>query len=151
MSTWTDEAGRIHVGIMVAGKRVHRRLPQGASKSDAKSVEAALRREVIAPVRSSQDDPPMLRIMDLYLAHALTLRSPDTARFHALRCGLWCDGRKASEAEDVARKMIADMRGHYAPATVNRSLGAMKTALTMAYQQRMIPEDHGARSLLTTC
>jgi len=145
MSTWTDEAGRIHVGIMVAGKRVHRRLPQGASKGDAKSVEAALRREVIAPVRSSQDDPALLRIMDLYLAHALTLRSPETARFHALRCGQWCIGKKASEAEDVARKMISDMRGHYAPATVNRSLGAMKTALTMAYQQRMIPEDYGDR------
>lgn len=145
MSIWTDDAGRLHVGIMVAGKRVHRRLPEGATKGDAKSVEAELRQSVPSAVRGRRDDPPMSSVMDLYLAHALTLRSPETARFHALRCGPWCDGKKASEAEDVARKMIADMRGHYAPATVNRSLGTMKAALTMAYQQRLIPEDYGDR------
>ena len=44
VSIWTDEAGRIHVGIMVGGKRLHRRLPQGATKGDAKLVEAELRK-----------------------------------------------------------------------------------------------------------
>lgn len=47
MSIWLDKDGRLHVGIMVAGRRIHRRLPPGASKGDAKLVEAELPR--IAP------------------------------------------------------------------------------------------------------
>lgn len=81
--------------------------------------------------------------MELYLAHAKRLRSPDTATYHALRAGAWCEGKKASDAEAVAVKMIADMHGAYAPATINRTLGAIKTALTIAYKKGMIPTDYG--------
>ena len=86
MSIWTEN-GRIHVGIMVGGKRIHRRLPEGASKSDAKLIEAELRkaagtRHVVIP-----GDPPLSVVMDLYIDHAKSLRSPDTAVYHALRTG----------------------------------------------------------------
>lgn len=82
-------------------------------------------------------------VMALYMAHADTLRSPSTAKHHALRAGQWMIGKRASEAPSVARLMVADMRGAYKPATINRSLGAMKTALTLAYQKGMIPSDYG--------
>lgn len=143
MSIWTDEQGRIHVGIMVKGKRIHRSLPEGSTKSDAKQIEAELRkaagrREVIIP-----GDPSMSMVMSLYMTHANTLRSPQTAKFHALRAGAWLDGKKASEAPQVARKMISDMTGHYRPATINRSLGTIKKALTLAYHADLIPTDYG--------
>lgn len=93
MSIWTDQQGRLRVGIMVKGKRIHRRLPEGATKSDAKLVEAEMRKA--ASVKQISSDPPMPAVMDLYLAHALTLRSHETARFHALRCGAWCEGKMA--------------------------------------------------------
>lgn len=83
--------------------------------------------------------------MALYIAHAKTLRSPETAEYHALRAGPWCEDQRASDAEDVARKMIADMREAYAPATINRSLGALKSALKLAYAAKMIPENYGDR------
>lgn len=85
----------------------------------------------------------MTEIMDLYLKHCATLRSPDTARYHALRAGQWLLGKRASEAQQAAQAMIADMRGHYAAATINRSLGAIKKALTLAYLANIIPADHG--------
>lgn len=81
--------------------------------------------------------------MELYLEHAKTLRSPKTAEHHALRAGQWMIGKRASDAPAVARKMIDDMREAYKPATINRSLGAMKKALTLAYQKDMIPVDYG--------
>lgn len=145
MSIWTDAEGRTHVGIMVNGKRIHRRLPEGASKSDAKLVEAELRKSVIKRKINIPDDPMMIEIMGLYLSHAETLRSPETAKYHALRAGPWCEGRRSSEAEQIVAKMISDMRGHYAPATVNRSIGAIKAALKIAYRERMISEDLSAR------
>lgn len=87
----------------------------------------------------------MSTVMGLYLKHAETLRSPDTAKFHALRAGRWLDGVRASEAPMAMIKMVKDMRSHYAPATVNRSLGAVKAALKLAFRDGMIPEDYGAK------
>lgn len=144
MSIWTED-GRIHVGIMVEGKRIHRRLPEGATKSDAKRLEAELRRALGKKQVHIPSDPPLPEVMAMYLAHADTLRSPETAKYHALRVGPWCEGKRASEAEEVARKMVSDMRGHYAPATINRSIGALKTALKLAFDSRMIPENYGDR------
>lgn len=143
MSIWTDESGRLHVGVMVKGKRIHRRLPEGATKSDAKLIQADLRkaagrRDVIIP-----GDPPLTAIMNLYMDHADRLRSPSTAKYHATRCGPWLEGKKASEAESVAVKMIADMHGTYARGTINKSLGTIKTALTIAYQKGITPIDYG--------
>ena len=49
MSIWDDKKGRKHVGIMVDGKRIHRKLPEGATTSDAKLAEAELRTAVKCP------------------------------------------------------------------------------------------------------
>lgn len=83
----------------------------------------------------------MQEIMGLYLAHAETLRSPETAKYHAIRAGQWLIGKRASEAHICMQKMIADMYGHYKPATINRSIGAVKKALSMAFQQGLIHSD----------
>ncbi len=145
MSIWTDEKGRIHVGIMVGGKRIHRRMPEGAAKSDAKLIEAELRKSTAQRRPNIPGDPQMSEIMGLYMTHADTLRSADTAKYHALRAGPWLDGVKASDVDMAVAKMISDMRGHYKPATVNRSIGAIKSALKIAFRERMTPEDYGQR------
>lgn len=144
MSIWTDDQGRLHVGVMVKGKRIHRRLPSGASKSDAKQLEADLRKAAGRPTVAIPDDPPLELVMALYLDHAETLRSADTARFHALRAGPWCAGKRASEARDVADKMVEDMRGHYAAATINRTIGTLKAALKIAFRRRLTTVNFGA-------
>lgn len=156
MSIWTDEEGRRHVGIMVGGKRVHRILPKGASAGDAKRLEAELRAAMAQRRPSIPGDPPLTAIMQGYVEHAQTLRSPDTAVFHAARVGPWAARFRASQADECAALMVKDMRAvithkngtvgpAYAWATINRSLGTLKKALQLAWKAKTIPENYGLR------
>lgn len=144
MSIWTDKEGRLHVGVMAQGKRIHRRLPVGSSKGDAKQVEAALLQAAGRKQANIPGDPPMEFVMGLYMEHADSLRSPDTAKYHAVRVGPWIAGTRASNAEAAVKKMIKDMRKAYAPATINKSLGAIKTALRLAFDDTHTPVNYGA-------
>jgi integrase len=132
---------------MRGGKRLHRKLPEGASESDAKDVDAALRSALKkAPKQPAiPGDPPMTAVLGLYLDHAKSLRSEDTAVHHANRCGPWAEKFRASEAREMAAKMVADMREHYAPATINRSLYALRKALTLAWERGLTHENYGLR------
>jgi integrase len=127
------------------GRRIHRILPAGASSGDAKQAEAAIResigrRSVVIP-----GDPPMMCVMGLYLTHAESLRSPETAKKHAARCGQWMVGYRASQAPAAVAKMVQDMRKPYAAATINRTIGTITHALKLAWKQEIIPENYGAR------
>ena len=83
----------------------------------------------------------MAEVMGLYLQHAQTLRSPATARFHALRLGPWVDGHRASEARQVAAAATKALHAHYKPATINRSLSALQKGLHLAWEAGLTPED----------
>lgn len=147
MSIWDDKQGRKHVGIMVNGQRIHRILPQGASASDAKLVEAELRAAVArTPKRVSiPGDPPMMKILELYVEHAQTLKSADTSEHHAKRLWPWAEKYKASQAQEFADHVIKDMRDAYAHATINRSLACAKKGLWLAWRKKMTSENYGLR------
>jgi integrase len=142
VSIWRDKDGRIHVSVMVGGARVHRRLPEGSGARDAKRLEGELRAALGKRQPVIPGDPTMAQVMGLYLQHAETLRSPETARFHALRLGPWVDGKRASEARQVAAAAIKALRGHYAAATINRSLSALQKGLSLAWESGITPEDY---------
>lgn len=147
MSIWDDKQGRKHVGVMVAGKRVHRILPQGASASDAKLVEAEIRAAVARSPKQVRipGDPSMLQIIEIYMEHAKHLRSADTSKHHAGRLIPWAASFKASQAQEFADMAIKDMRDAYAHATINRSLACVKKGLEIAWRQRLTPENYGLR------
>lgn len=143
MSIWTDKEGTVHVGVMVSGARVHRRLPKGTSARDARQLEA----ELIAALGRGRapvipGDPLLAEVMGLYLQHADTLRSPQTARYHALRLGPWVDGRRASDARQIAAAATAGLRKHYQPATINRTLSALQKGLHLAWEAGLTREDY---------
>lgn len=138
-------AGRYEVSVCVRGVRLHRRLPQGASAGDAKRVESELR---LAAGRASSarqvtipGDPTLTSVLASYVADAQHLRSPDTAIHHAQRIGQWAEKYRASESRRCAAHIVADMRGHYAAATINRSLGCLKRALRVAWERGQCAED----------
>lgn len=88
-------------------------------------------------------DPLLTDLLGHYSeTHALTLRSTDTAQYHAYRIGKWIEGRRASEAREVAAAIRDDLLKAYAPATVNRSLGALKKALALAWEKGQTPVDY---------
>lgn len=130
---------------MVGGKRLHRILPEGTSASDSKRIEAELRNALGRKEVNIPGDPPMASIMAIYVAHAKNLRSGDTAIHHAERIGEWVTKYQASHARECAAHIIKDMMEAYAPATINRSLAAMKKGLALAWEQNLTPENYGLR------
>jgi integrase len=142
-----DTQGRWHAEACVNRRRLHRRLPPGATARDAKRAESELTQQLhqeqpAAPVAGN----PLLSTLlaDYTDRHAATLRSPETARYHAYRIGRWIEGKRASDTRAVVAKIVEDMTGHYAPATINRSLGTLGKALRIAWQRGQTPADYSS-------
>jgi len=147
MPTRKDADGRWHAEVCVGRKRLHRRLPEGSSAGDAKRLEAELTRALhaqkTARTPNVPGDPLLTDLLGDYTEHhAATLRSPETARFHAYRIGQWIEGRRASETREVAAKIVRDLQPVYAAATINRSLGTLKKALKTAWEDGRIEADY---------
>ena len=147
MSVWEDAKGRKHVGLMVGGQRVHRILPVGTSAGDAKRIDAELRGSMAKESKRVRipGDPMLTEVMALYMAHADNLRSPATAKYHAIRFGPWAAKYKASETRQAAAHFIKDAQGKYAASTINWSLSTLKKGLELAYSVDLTPENYSDR------
>lgn len=138
-------SGGYEVSVCVNYRRAHRRLPAGTTAGDAKLVEAELIRALgLARAPRIPGDPPLVDLMAAYITHCDTLRSPDTAKHHAMRAWRWLEGQRASDARLVGNKIAADMQGHYAAATINRSLAALKKALRIGWDTGTTPIDYSS-------
>lgn len=140
MAVWRDKTtGGWRIEIQCRGRPVHRRLPSSASQSDARLLESQLRiecRQARQPVAKTLTDA-----MALHEAELRAKKSYDSARYHLYRIAPWVDGKPLDEAPAVAQAIVADLAGHYANATINRSLAALKRACTLAWRARWTPTD----------
>lgn len=145
-----DADGRWHAEVCVGRKRLHRRLPAGATASDAKRLDAELTRALHEQRESKAPDipgNPMLSelVADYTERHAHHLRDARTAQHHGYRLQPWIKGKRASDARTVAAKFVKDLLPKYKPATINRSLGVLKKSLTMAWESGITPTNYGAQ------
>ncbi|HND57403.1 MAG TPA: hypothetical protein PLN11_00160 [Ottowia sp.] len=98
-----DAQGYWHAEACVRRRRLHRRLPAGASARDAKQLEAELVHALHTAAPATVGDPLLTALVADYAENYVqSLRSPETARYHALRIGRWLEGRRASEARAFA-------------------------------------------------
>lgn len=116
-----DAAGRWHVELCVQRRRVHRKLPPGATEADAKHLDAELRVALtrdVAPVIPG--DPLILDLLAHYAeTHApAALRSADTAKHHAVRVGALAAGWRASQARQFAALIDVTVRHVYGRLTI---------------------------------
>lgn len=78
------------------------------------------------------------------MEHAKSSRWPEQAELCGKRIQPWLKDYRASQAREAAAGIIRDMKPAYAPATINRSLAALKKALTIAWELGMTDINHGA-------
>ena len=143
-----DKQGRYHAEVCVAGRRLHRRLPAGASAGDAKQLEADLRSSLKEPRRAAAvpGNPLLTELLGHYTeVYALTLRGWKEAQYHAYRIGPWVEGKRAADTRTVAAQITADLHGHYAPGTINKSLNALSRALSLAWERGETDQDYSTR------
>jgi integrase len=134
-----DKSGYWHVEVCHQRQRVHKRLPKGATAGDAKRLEA----EVRLSLGQVSADPEMTALLSWYTEHYCPrLASPDTARYHAYRAAPWCEGKRASQARQIASEMTQDMHGKYAAGTINKSLNAVSRALRIGWERGLTQHDH---------
>lgn len=158
-----DAKGQWHVEVCVNRQRLHRRCPEGASASDAKELEAQLRVALKASPRTPvvPGNPLLTEVMGHYVKHhAPTLKGWERSQWAAYRLAPWIEGKRAADTRTVCAKVIEDMAGHYAPATVNKSLGTLSRALSLAWERgdtdqdyshmiRRLPENNHRERVLT--
>ena len=145
MGQWRDAAGRWHVEFVVGGNRVHRRCPPGAGQAQARALEARLRGDLAAQRLTGAEEPTLAAAIAAHLADLKHKRSYSSARYHAYRLEPYTRGLRVSQAPEAAHAMLAALRGQYAPATLNRSLAALKRAASIAFRRGQIPIDVGRR------
>lgn len=146
MPVWRDDQGHWHAQASWRGQRVHRRCPAGATKGDAQRLAAELKRALWRAAELG--DRPAVLISQALEAHLVEIagkRSGTTARYHALRIEPWIRGLAIEQAPDAAHRIVADLRAHYAPATINRSLAALKRACRIAWERGWCEQDVSGR------
>lgn len=147
MPIYPTPEGGWDVNVCVSRRRAHRRLPPGTTKSEAERIHAELR---IALGRGAAQrivipgDPGLTEILGLYVEHSRNLRSPKTAIHHAARIADWAAKYRASETRQAVAHMLKDLRPAYAAGTINRSLGALKRGLSIAWELGRTSTDYSS-------
>lgn len=127
--------GRWRVEFQQAGRRVFRRLPAVATKSDAVALETALRREILERRTVGAAEPPLAAVIEAWLrASAAGRKDRRSPRQNARHLAPFVGQRPVSEVGDAAR-LAVEAWSALAPATINRRLDVLRAAARYAFEQ----------------
>lgn len=129
------------------GRRVERTLPKGATRADARSLEAALTRRQIDAAAGRKPDRLIDEAIAEWLPAARRLKSWYDLRYRiAVLQDTYTAGKRLSEIPEVARAIIkAGQKAGLAPASINRYLAILRRVGNLALRWGWIDEPVGKR------
>lgn len=135
-----DARGRWHVEVCYRRQRVHRVCPVETSKAQAQQLEAQIRKDLFL-AKSGSSNNLIADALAHYARHYVKHHRDQTSSLgHINRLAEWVDGKRLSEAAAAAENFKAEAREHYSPATINRSLAALRRACHIAYDLGWVSE-----------
>lgn len=140
-----DKEGRYHVEICHNRRRIHRRCPEGATKKEADQLEAKIKRSFWLDTLGQKPEVMIGYALQDYIKNHVSIKATDSTKYHCYRLGRWVDGKTISEAPEIAQQFVRENRGIYKPATINRSLAALRRACNLAYKRGWIDQPVGGR------
>jgi integrase len=128
-----DERGRWHVELCVRRQRVHRVCPANTTKAQAQHLEAEIRKDLYAAGTGTANrliSDALANYVENHLKHS---KSYKDSICHVNRLADWVGNQRLSNAPAVCESFKSDARQSYSPASINRSIAALRRACRLAY------------------
>jgi integrase len=129
-----NKRGQFEVEVCYRRQRVHRVCPKDTSKAQAQQLEAQIRKDLFlarSGVSNNLISDALANYVKNHLAHSKSYKDSVS---HVYRLADWVDGARLSSAPSVCERFKAEARGSYAPATINRSVAALRRSCHLAYR-----------------
>jgi len=97
-----------------------------------------------SPARPTVPGNPLLaEILGHYTQHhGPRLKGWERSKWAAYRLGPWVEGKRAADTRTVCARLIEDMLPAYKPGTINKSLGILSRALSLAWERGDTDQDY---------
>lgn len=157
------KSGRWCVEMAVGGTRVFRRLPDWATKADAQSLEAKLRRELWERHNlGARDEPSLAATINLWLkATEANKKDKLNPRLNARHLAPFVEGKTIRQVGEAAREMMTALggapiaglpgkdsitsRARLSPATLNRRMDVLRASVRWAWKQGLVTDNLAGR------
>ena len=140
--------GRYHIEVCRRGIRIHRVRD---TRTQAEALHAKIIRDIDLGEVGMGPERSIAEALHEYLEkHVKHSKSASTTKHHVNRLVDFVKGKSLLQAPEAAQAFIDAARKVYKPATINRSLAALRRACNLAYKWGWINQPVGQRIELLT-
>lgn len=134
MSVKLNKTGKYEIQFSQGGRRVHRVLPEGTTRAEAKRKETELRREVFRA--DELDELPDYTIGEGIMRYLreYTGKAKKQTESHAKALELFVKGRAFSDYLDVVQRVLSE-KSPVTHSTRNRRLSVLRRVAHLAYRR----------------
>jgi integrase len=136
VSVRKDSRGRYCVDFTAARRRIFRRCPPGATKAQAVAYEAKLRADMWREkLNGKRPAVSLAACLQHHIERSIKgTPSEGKAEVSVYRLAPYAEGKTIDQAYECAQEFIKAARAHYAVATINLSLAALRRACSLAFE-----------------
>jgi integrase len=137
MSCKKNAKGQFELEFQQGGRRIHRVLPRGTTKVQAKAIETKIRQEItLATELGKIPDYSLGEAILRYLDEEMKGRKSEKhTREHAKALKDYVVGQKLKQIAEVAEAYKNAHRGKLSNATINRRLAVLRRTANLAYKR----------------